>query len=243
MVRGVPTRVAFQARSTEGRTLNIEGRLLRNGKEIGTFKTDYAGRGMFSMTSDESDEAEDELLRGLKLSVTYEGRDYTFRLPRAHRRGYVLNVFSTGDDALRASVARNSQTDGMRLGLSVTSRGTTLYYDVLDMTATERASVVVDKASLQTGVNIFTLFTEEGKVLAQREVFVNNHDMDGLRLQVSMPEEGTALKPYEKVTLDCQIVDADGNPVKERNKLSMACTATAPTPMAMYFPICCWVAR
>jgi len=88
----------------------------------------------------------------------------------------------------------------------------------------ERASIVVDKASLQTGVNIFTLFTEEGKVLAQREVFVNNHDMDGLRLQVSMPEEGTALKPYEKVTLDCQIVDADGNPVKERNKLSMAIT-------------------
>ena len=224
MVRGVPTRVAFQARSTDGRTLNIEGHLIRNGKQIGTFKTDYAGRGLFSMTSDESDEAEDELLRGLKLSVSYEGRDYTFRLPRAHRRGYVLNVFSTGDDALRANVARNSQTDGMRLGLSVTSRGTTLFYDVLDMTATERASVVVDKASLQTGVNIFTLFTEEGKVLAQREVFVNNHDMDGLRLQVKMPEEGTALKPYEQVTLDCQLVDAEGNPVRERNKLSMAIT-------------------
>ena len=224
MVRGVPTRVAFQARTTEGRTLNIEGRLVRNGKQIGTFKTYNAGRGMFSITSDESDEAEDELLRGLKFSVTYEGRDYTFRLPRAHRRGYVLNVFSTGDDALRASVSRNSQTDGMRLGLSVTSRGTTLYYDVLDMTTTERVNVVVDKASLQTGVNIFTLFTEEGKVLAQREVFVNNHDMDGLRLQVSMPDKGTALKPYEKVTLDCQLVDADGNPVKERNKLSMAIT-------------------
>ena len=224
LVRGVPTRVAFQARSTEGRTLNIEGRLLRDGKEMGTFKTDYAGRGVFGMTSDESDEAEDELMRGLKLSVAYEGRDYTFRLPRAHRRGYVLNVFSTGEDSLRASVARNSLTEGMRLGLSVTSRGTTLYYNVLDMTAAERVSVVVDKASLQTGVNIFTLFTEEGKVLAQREVFVNNHDMDGLRLRVSMPEEGTTLKPYEQVTLDCQLVDADGNAVRERNKLSMAIT-------------------
>ena len=224
MVRGVPTRVAFQARSTEGRTLNIEGRLVRNGKDIGTFHTDYAGRGLFSMISDESDEAEDELMRGLKLCVSYEGHEYTFRLPRAHRRGYVLNVFSTTGDALRASVARNSQTDGLRLGLSVTSRGTTLYYDVLDMTETERTSVVVDKASLQTGVNIFTLFTEEGKVLAQREVFVNNHDMDGLRLQVSMPEDAASLKPYEKVTLDCQLVDADGQPVKERNKLSMAIT-------------------
>lgn len=224
LVRGVPTRVAFQARTTEGRTLNIEGSLVRNGKQIGTFKTDYAGRGLFSVTSDESDEAEDELLRGLKLSVSYEGRDYTYRLPRAHRRGYVLNVFPTSDDALRASVARNSLTDGMRVGLSVTSRGTTLYYDVLDMTETERASLIVDRASLQTGVNIFTLFTEEGKVLAQREVFVNNHDMDGLRLQVTMPGQDAALKPYEKVSIDCQLVDKDGQPVRERNKISMAIT-------------------
>jgi hypothetical protein len=41
---------------------------------------------------------------------------------------------------------------------------------------------LVDKQSLQTGVNVVTLFTKDGQVLAQRLVFVNNHDMDGLRL-------------------------------------------------------------
>ena len=224
MVRDVPTRVAFQARSTEGRTLNIEGRFLRDGKQIGTFKTDYAGRGLFSVTTDESDEAEDELMRGVKLCVNYEGHDYTFRLPKAYRRGYVLNVFSSDDNALRATVARNGETPGLHLGLSVTSRGKTFFNEILDMTNTERTSVVVEKASLQTGVNIFTLYNAEGHVLAQREVFVNNHDINGMRLQVQMPETKNELKPYEKISLQCQLVDDNGNPVRSRNRLSMAIT-------------------
>ena len=71
----------------------------------------------------------------------------------------MLNVFSS-NGSLHATVARNEQTPGQQLGLSVTSRGTTLYYDVLDLSANMRADVVIDKESLQTGVNIFTLFTE-----------------------------------------------------------------------------------
>lgn len=223
LVRGVPSRVAFQARTTEGRTLNIEGRLLRNGKEVGTFKTDYAGRGLFSVTTEQADELDDIDARSLKLSVNYQGKDYTFRLPKAHARGYVLNVFSN-EENLRATIARNGQTPGRKLGLSVTSRGNTLYYDVLDLTQTDRLSVVIDKASLQTGVNIFTLFTEEGKVVAQREVFVNNHDMDGLRLQVEMPADSCGLKPYGKVELQCRLVDAQGQPATGYNRFSIAVT-------------------
>ena len=119
LVRGVPSRVAFQARTEEGRTLNIEGQLLRGGKVVGTFKSGHAGRGLFSVITDETDENEDENMRNLQLRVNYDGKNYSFRLPRSQRRGYVLNVF-TGDESLRATVARNSLTPGRKLGLSVT---------------------------------------------------------------------------------------------------------------------------
>ena len=69
MVRDVSTRVAFQAHTTDGRTLNIEGTILRKGKEIGSFKTDYAGRGVFAVTTDESDENDDEWARGLNITI------------------------------------------------------------------------------------------------------------------------------------------------------------------------------
>lgn len=223
LVRGVPTRIAFQASTTEGRTLNIEGRLQRDGRTVGTFRTAHAGRGLFSFTADEADENQDDSPRSLKLLVNYEGHNYSFQLPRSHRRGYVLNVFSS-NGSLHATVARNEQTPGQQLGLSVTSRGTTLYYDVLDLSANMRADVVIDKESLQTGVNIFTLFTEEGKVVAQREVFVNRHDMDGLHLQVGMPTDTAGLVPYGKVELDCRLVDVDGQPVETAGRLSVAVT-------------------
>ena len=223
LVRGVPSRVAFQARTEEGRTLNIEGQLLRGGKVVGTFKSGHAGRGLFSVITDETDENEDENMRNLQLRVNYDGKNYSFRLPKSQRRGYVLNVF-TGDESLRATVARNSLTPGRRLGLSVTSRATTLYHDILDLTGSDRVSVVIDKESLQTGVNIFTLYTEDGKVLAQREVFVNRHDMDSLRLQVDMPEGAETMKPYEKVNLTCTLTDRQGQPVKGVNRFSIAVT-------------------
>ena len=223
LVRDIPTRVAIQARSKEGRTLNVEGQIVRKGNIVGTFKTGYAGRGVFSVTASEDDE--DEVLAdGLKMRFNYEGKNYTFKLPKSHKRGYVLNVFNNGGEVIRATVARNSHTKGERLGLSVTLRGATLYYDMIDLTDELRADVAIESASLQTGVNIFTLYNEEGKVLAQREVFVNNHDMDGMRLRVTMPDEGNPQKPYEKVTLQCQLVDKDGNPVAGRNRFSMAVT-------------------
>ena len=223
LVRNIPTRVAFQARTKEGRTLNVEGQIVRKGKAIGTFKTDYAGRGVFSVTANENDEEED-LADGLKMKFFYNGKNYTFKLPKSHKRGYVLNVFNSGGETVRATVARNSLTPGERLGLSVTARGATLYYDALDLTADLRADVTIETASLLTGVNIFTLYNEQGKVLAQREVFVNNHDMDGLRLQVTMPDGEEKPQPFGKVTLQCRLVDKDGNPATGRNRFSLAVT-------------------
>ena len=222
MVRDVPTRVAFQAHNTEGRTLNVAGALIRRGDSIGYFKSEYAGRGVFSVTPDSLD-AED-LVENLQLKLTYQGKNYKFNLPKAKKRGYSLNVYSN-EKQLRTIVARNAQTKGQLLGLNVTSRGQTLYYDMLDLRQKPQTSVVLDKKILQTGVNIVTLFTEEGRVLAQRQVFVNNHDRDGWRLQdVSGDDKPIEAEPYRQVTLDYQLVDAAGKPVRASHDFSIAVT-------------------
>ena len=229
LVRGVPTRIAFQARNAEGRTLNVAGALVRRGDSIGYFKTDYAGRGMFSVTPDSLDA--EELTDGLKLRLNYQGKDYHFDLPRPKKRGYSLSVLQT-DNQLKTIISRNDRTEGRMLGLSVTSRGHTYYYSTVDLTGDERAVALIDKQSLQTGVNVVTLFTDDGKVLAQRMTFVNNHDMDGLRL-VQTPQippslnregSGEGLSPYQKVTLDYQLVDKAGRPVHAAHDFSIAVT-------------------
>ena len=227
LVRGVQTRIAFQARNAEGRTLNVAGALVRRGDSIGYFKTDYAGRGVFSVTPDSLDA--EELIDGLKLRLNYQGKDYHFSLPRPKKRGYSLSVFQT-DNQLKTIISRNDKTEGRMLGLSITSRGHTYYYNTVDLTDDERAVALIDKQSLQTGVNVVTLFTDDGKVLAQRMTFVDNHDMGGFRLKpvgsTSLDREGTGkgLSPYSKVTLDYQLVDTAGRPVHAAHDFSIAVT-------------------
>ena len=196
LVRDVQGRVAFQAHNAEGRTLNVAGALVRRGDSIGYFKTDYAGRGVFAVTPDSLDA--EELIKGLELKITYQGNDYRFELPKPKRRGYSLNVFSAGDQ-LKTIIARNRRTDGMMLGLSVTSRGRTYYYNMVDLTDDERAVALIDKRSLQTGVNVVTLFTDKGKVLAQRLVFVNNHDRDGYKLTAIHNPQSTIHNPQSTI--------------------------------------------
>lgn len=222
LVRDVPGRVAFQAHNAEGRTLNVAGALYRRGDSIGYFKTDYAGRGVFSVTPDSLDA--EELTKGLELRLTYQGRDYSFDLPRPKRRGFSLNVFHSGDQ-LKVIAARNAKTDGQLLGLSITSRGRTYYYNTVDLQDDLKSIALVDKHSLQTGVNVVTLFTDEGKTIAQRLVFVNNHDMDGYKL-TPLPSGGAGggLAPYQKVTLDYQLTDTAGRPVEKALDFSIAVT-------------------
>lgn len=220
LVRGVPTRVAFQAHNAEGRTLNVAGALYRRGDSIGYFRTDYAGRGVFSVTADSLDT--EELTDGLQLRLTYNSHNYRFSLPKARKRGYSLSVFSAGGQ-LKAMVARNNRTDGLPLGLSITSRGRVYYYNMLDLTASERAVALVDEHSLPTGVNVVTLFTQEGQVLAQRLVFVNNHDLAGLTLK-NIGAEASQLTPYQKVSLDYQLTDTAGRPVRTSVPFSIAVT-------------------
>jgi len=223
MVRDVPSRIAFQARNADGRTLNVAGALLRRGDSIGYFKSEYAGRGMFSVTPDSLDE--EELTEGLVLKLTYGKRDYRFPLPKPNRRGYSLSVYPY-ETQMKTIVARNEYTKGQVLGLSVTSRGETFYYDLIDLRQTLQTSIVIDNKTLQTGVNIVTLFTDEGKVLAQRQVFVNNHDRNGYRL-CPKPTTSTPLSPespYDRVVLDYQLTDVDGNPVPASHDFSIAVT-------------------
>ena len=222
LIRDVEGRIAYQAHNSEGRTLNVEGQLIRRGKTIGQFKSDYAGRGVFSVTPDSLDS--EELTKGLELKVNYAGKSYTFPLPKPKKRGYSLCVFSNADQ-MKAIIARNAKTPGQQLGLSVTSRGHTYYYDMVDLESDLTAVTLIDKHSLQTGVNVVTLFTCDGKVLAQRLVFVNNHDMDGYKLLAATSTwQSDSLEPYQKMTLDYQLVDSKGQPVRAEHDFSIAVT-------------------
>lgn len=62
-------------------------------------------------------------------------------------------------------------------------------FKVLDMQNSMKEILYVCKDSLTTGVNVVTLYNQNGAILAQREVFVNKHDMESNVDVVMQPVE------------------------------------------------------
>lgn len=220
MVAYVPTRIAFEASDVNGKQVNVSGAMIQHGDTIGKFGSVYGGRGVFTAVPDSNDGS--SLVKGLQLKVHYNGKEYTFSLPKAERKGYVLNV-DNRRGALKVMVARNDNTDGDLLGLMVTCRGRVECCDTVDMQHAMNQSLTIDGNLLKTGVNIFTLYQTDGNVIAQREVFVNNHDMNARKVLCSSTQIGYC-SPYQKMNVDLQLMDSAGHAAHQAGTLSVAVT-------------------
>ena len=190
LVDGIPTRVAFEASNEFGKKINLIGDLYC-GNEHKRVQTDYAGRGCFEITPCSG--------KSISFKAKYNGKDYSFELPKIQKRGYVLNVHNL-NDSVRLSVRRNSETEGMAIGLAGYSRGSLLYGSNIDLSVDTLWTETVSNKDLKTGVNIFTLFTSDGSPMAQRLVFVDNHQIDTLFLTTEAISKN--LQPYQKININ-----------------------------------------
>src|SRR5574344_2095007 len=221
LVTGVSTRIAFEARDANGKFFNVSGAMIQHGDTIGQFRSLYSGRGVFIAVPD-SDDEENDIFKGLKLKIRYNGEDYTFRLPKAERKGYVVNV-DNSHNHVRFSVSRNDRTKGEMLGLMISCRGHVEYFDSVDLRNELSYHGLISRKDLPTGVNIFTLYNGEGDVIAQREVFINNHDQDNIDIVCSQPLKDE-YKPYEKISFNLQVTDSTNHVYPHKETFSLAVT-------------------
>ncbi len=190
LVDGVRTRVAFEASNELGKKINLIGDVICGGEEQ-RVQTLYAGRGCFEITPRQG--------MPMLFKARYNGKEYSFSLPKVERRGYVLNVYNNGDST-RLSVRRNAETEGKTVGLVGYSRGSLVYGNNVDLLTAKEWTMAVSNKDLKTGVNIFTLFTADGSTVAQRQVFVDNHQIDTLFLKADTVSKN--LQPYQKININ-----------------------------------------
>lgn len=179
LVKGLTSRVAFELTDQDGRAVDASGQL--GNAEV---KTDYMGRGVFTLTPGDKPQA---------LSVTWHGKTYTFNLPGADDNGAVMHLADG-----RIDIATRNHAPGTRYGVSILCRGVLKHFEEVEPDAGGKVTIPVPP--LPTGVNDVTLFDENGRILADRLFFVNNHDYDGGVLKTDVPAT-TTYKPYEKVSL------------------------------------------
>ena len=186
LVQGLPATVAYEVRNSSGQALDMTGQLT-DGREI---KTEHMGRGRFTITPSTSQ---------VSATFNYNGKDYSFKLPKAQPTGASLSF----DEASRKA---RVESQGVKAAAwSVLCRGRLVEFGRLAGTSSE--TIDLSKCQCPTGVNEIIVYGEDASPLASRLFFVNNKDY-GKTLDVSLASTSgevgakTTLMPYEPLDVN-----------------------------------------
>ena len=181
LVEGVPGRVAFEVTDQDGEAVNVQGKL-SNGTPL---QTVYMGRGLVDVTP-----------TGSQLSATFnwKGKNYSFKLPKAERRGVTLRY----DDTMVTIRGAAPDKQGVGCAVAVLCRGQLAWFMKLEAHGDEQ-KFTIPTSRFPSGVNELMVLNAKGKILASRLFFVNNNDVS-VGLQVDTHGK-TDFQPYEPISL------------------------------------------
>ena len=199
LVMGVPNRIAFKAMDANGQGVSVSGEV-KAGEAPITLNTLHDGMGQFTLTPTSKHHSAEFL---------YEGKKYSFNLPESTANGYTLYADNLRPAQLRGRLTGYAGCPDELLGVMLICKGSVCYFDTLSV-RNGAASFIVPKEKLPTGVHQLTLFNAEGRILAQRHLFVNNGIETG---EIAISTTTTNPEPFAPITLGIQTSAPDGTPL------------------------------
>lgn len=188
LVTGLSSRVAFELTDQDGQAVEANLTISDGKSDIAQAKAGWMGRGTFTFTPQSST---------YQAVVNWKDKTYHFALPQGTEKGAVLTL----KDHKIYLKSLHLPTD-CQYGLSILCRGVLKHFQEIKWNA--QGSAIIDIPTLPTGVNDVTLFNSQGKILADRLLFVNNHDLDADTVTISGMDKLT-YKPYETIDLNLQV--------------------------------------
>ncbi len=209
MIRGIASRLAFEATDEAGNPINVTGVVAdETEQDLYRFTTQHEGRGMFVYTPDAGKR---------KVLVEYSGKKYRFDLPPGLPQGFTMKVDNLSQpDSIGICLRKNSHTPGGILGVVVLSGGKLQDYCMVDIVDDE-VDFKMDKTHLPSGVSQIVLFNETGEIICDRLIFTRRNESLDIKAKIGK----SSYKPYELVDMDFSVTDKASNPVQTTFSLSV----------------------
>jgi hypothetical protein len=210
LIAGVETMMAFKANDQFGLPVAAKGVIQdQSGKELLSFESLHDGMGKFLLTPDKGD----------SLTAIWkddQGIEHRTGLPAARATGVVLRAI-TGNQKVLFSVARS--TDGgpelKRLTIIGHMHQHLIYKARINLDDNYMSGGTIPTGQLPSGVMVLTIFDENMMPVAERVVFVNNHDY------VFNPEISVQIKGVNKRGKNSLVIDV---PDTIKTNMSLAVT-------------------
>lgn len=207
IISGLKQTVAFKVFNEDGIGQTIEGFITdKAGNKIMPFKTKKNGIGTVSIVEYD--------IEPYTADFTLNGKDYKFKLPEALPSGYAIGVTST-ENGIRVDLQRNV-SDEEDLGLAI-SNGGSVYFFHQPQFEDDQFALIINNDALREGVNQITIFNNQGEIKCQRMFF--QRPKSPILFTAKFDKE--SYKPFDKVTLDFELKDADSKPIKSNFSLSV----------------------
>ena len=185
IIAGVENHIAFEVTDQDGQAVDVRGTIQNASQQAINIRSEYMGRGSFTATPSS---------RRMKATFTWHGRDWTFDLPRAEAQGVAMHV-----DGNRVTIIPSGLPANEEYGVSILCRGVLKHFQTLQMPAgNSPVTLTLPLDELPSGVADITLFNGNGQILADRLIFVNNHEHDAALITTTAPQNQT-YEPYEQV--------------------------------------------
>lgn len=206
LVKGLPTRVAFEVFCEDSVITRAEGQLTgTEGQRLAAVATRHEGRGVFDYVPGH---------KAAQLELDIAGRRHLFALPEAEDEGCVMNVDPSRSGVVATRMAASGSLQGVLMGLTRMHNGRVAYFDTLRLD-NEWTEMAFDTGQMEAGIHQLTLFDSEGRLWAERLFFVHPDSLPAMsRVDVTFTEK--AIAPYKNMTLRL-----DGEP---GSRLSVAVT-------------------
>ncbi len=172
LVRGLPVRLAFEARNDLGRSLPSEGAIINSrGEPVARFASSVAGRGyvMFNPL--------DTVGYTARVQIQGSRRLQDFDLPPVKQEGISMQVDKIENEFLvqLAANSRHFTREGAGYELKAHSGGEILFRTVIDF-ENGRTSASIPSDLLYPGVSEIFVVSPDKQVMARRMVFVPESD-------------------------------------------------------------------
>lgn len=199
LVADVVCKVGVKAIGADGLGKATHGIIINTkGKTVAEFQCNFLGMGAFSFLPE----------KGERYKAVIDKPDKEILLPPSLESGLVLSVRNASKELL-VRIQTSDYTKYQELYILAQTRGQIVYSARVNL-ASNVAVARIDKSQFPAGVTQITILDRQGSPLAERLVFVDN-PTEHLRIEMSANNKTYA--PREKVTLNINVKDSNGNPV------------------------------
>lgn len=202
LVKGLPTKVAFEVSAADSGTINTTG-VLHDGPDSSPIRSLMDGIGTFVYTPGDTPAT---------VTVDYKGSQKRFELPRADDSGVSLSLVNM-DSLITVSVAANGSYRDSSLALFVYSHSIPLLYKTVSLRNGQMIFQIPTRP-IQPGVNRVALLNTRGEVMADRLFFVYPSDEPTLSATKAKAGDSAIVLPFHKIRYQINVKHANGTPVK-----------------------------